>query len=130
MKKIGIIIRAPANPVHHFSNPVRHFTNPAHDLRPPVHHQGGPGHAPFAVHMVQVMSTVATVITALAAFIACAATMNITTVSVLAAACVLAGWLARDRRARHHPILLNQDEPETQVGSEGLLERLWRRYLT
>ncbi|MBF6328364.1 hypothetical protein [Nocardia transvalensis] len=67
----------------------------------------------------------ATVITGFAAFIACASAMNILTVSVLAAACVFAGWLARERHTRHR----EHREDRSVVVDEGRLRRiLARRY--
>ncbi len=85
MQRNGIVVRLPTTPPYQVHRNER---------------------SPFVVQLVQVMSTVATVVMALASYVACASAMNISSVSVLAAACVLAGWLARDRKCkvRHRPI--------------------------
>lgn len=54
----------------------------------------------FAHKMVHVMTPIATAVTALATFVTCASAMNTVAVTVLAAAWVLAGWLARGRRCQ------------------------------
>ncbi|MFI6046446.1 hypothetical protein ACIA8C_32840 [Nocardia sp. NPDC051321] len=57
----------------------------------------------FAHKMVHVMTPIATAVTALATFVTCASAMNTVAVTVLAAAWVLAGWLARGRRCQCRP---------------------------
>lgn len=59
---------------------------------------GAEGHSSFVTQIAHVLTAVGTVVTALAAFVACAAALNTWSVSVLAAAWVVAGWLARGRR--------------------------------
>ncbi|MGX1763422.1 hypothetical protein ACWIG5_42115, partial [Streptomyces lydicus] len=52
-------------------------------------------HSSFVTQIAHVLTAVGTVVTALAAFVACAAALNTLSVTVLAAAWVVAGWLAR-----------------------------------
>ncbi|WP_378738798.1 hypothetical protein [Nocardia brasiliensis] len=77
MRKIVIVGRTPANPVHYAAED---------------------DHVSLAHQAIHVLTPIATGITALATFVTCASALNIGTVSVLAAAWVLAGWLARGRR--------------------------------
>ncbi|MCM6772490.1 hypothetical protein NDR87_00595 [Nocardia sp. CDC159] len=97
---------------------------PTHTPRKHLHDQSGT--ASLATQLIQLMSAAATVVTALAAYIACASVMNIPTVSILSAACLVAGWLARSRPWRH-PAQQPQLPPEAPDDLPEPDDRLLRR---
>ncbi|RDI63403.1 hypothetical protein DFR76_110100 [Nocardia pseudobrasiliensis] len=98
--------------------------------RVPANTENQSGSGSLATQLIQVMSAAATVITALAAYIACASVLNIPTVSILSAACLAAGWLARSRPWRQNtttgrtpPVSLTPENPP----DDRLLRRLRAR---
>lgn len=99
--------------------------------RIPTHTESTSGSTSLATQLIQLMSAAATVVTALAAYIACASVMNIPTVSILSAACLVAGWLARSRPWRQNATaerqLPSQAPTELVEPDDRLLRRLRAR---
>ncbi|MFI5780732.1 hypothetical protein [Nocardia sp. NPDC051570] len=97
--------------------------------RVPANTQNQGGTGTLATQLIQLMSAAATVVTALAAYLACASVMNIPTVSILSGACLVAGWLARSRPWRKDTALNRQLPPPVSYvePDDRLLRRLRAR---